>query len=235
MLNSTSRSPNSVLASLPLADFELIRPHLRTVELTNQTVLVRAGERLPHIYFPHTGIISLVMRLQEGDTVEAAMIGRDSMFGAAAALNGDIALNEAIVQLPGRSSVLEIAQLRMAAKESEPFRATLVRHEQALLAQALQSAACNASHTVEARLSRWLLRARDLSGDSLPLTQEFLAQMLGVQRSSVSIVANTLQRAGLISYRRGHIHITDLAGLEESSCECYETVKAHYDRLRTDD
>ena len=110
--------------------------------------------------------------------------------------------------------------------------ATLIRHEQALFAQAQQSAACNASHTVEARLSRWLLRAHDLSGtDTLSLTQEFLGQMLGVQRSTVSIVANTLQQAGLISYSRGRIEIVNLGGLQEACCECYGTVKAHYDRL----
>jgi CRP-like cAMP-binding protein len=231
-MNIIPRSPNQVLSSLAPADFELIRLHLRSIELTHKTVLVRAGEPLPHVWFPHSGIISLVTRLMEGESAEAAMIGRDSVFGASASLDGGIALNDAIVQLPGTASVLDIAQLRKAAEQSATFRGTLIRHDQALLAQALQSVACNASHTVEARLSRWLLRARDLSGDDLPLTQEFLAQMLGVQRSSVSLVANTLQRASLISYRRGHIRITDLTGLMESSCECYETVKMHYDNLR---
>jgi CRP-like cAMP-binding protein len=233
-MSSNPRSPNQLLASLPSADFELIRPHLRSIELTHQAVLVKAGEPLDLVYFPHAGIISLVMRLVEGTSVEAAMIGRDSVFGSSAALDGGIALNEAIIQMAGAASVLDVAQLRKAADQSGRFRTLLIRHEQALLAQALQSAACNASHTVEARLSRWLLRARDLSGDTLPLTQEFLAQMLGVQRSSVSVVANTLQRAGLIRYSRGHINITDLPGLIESSCECYSTVKMHYDNLRAE-
>jgi CRP-like cAMP-binding protein len=235
-LDSNHQSSNQLLASLPSADFGAIRPHLRSLELTHQSVLVRAGEPLTQVYFPHSGIISLVMRLAEGETVEVAMIGRDSVFGASAALDGGIAPNEAVVQLPGTASALDVAQLRKAAEQSLPFRTMLIRHEQALFAQALQSAACNASHTVESRLSRWLLRARDLSGDDrLQLTQEFLAQMLGVQRSSVSIVANTLQHAGLIRYRRGHIEITDRAALIESSCECYGTVKAHYGRLRTND
>jgi CRP-like cAMP-binding protein len=232
-VTSHIRSPNQLLASLSPADFELIRPHLRYVELIHQTVLVRTGEPLMQIYFPHEGIISLVMRLAEGETVEAAMIGRDSVFGASAALNGGIAVNEAIIQLPGSASVLDIAHVRRASDESATFRATLNRHEQALLVQALQSAACNATHTVDARLARWLLRARDLSGDDkMPLTQEFLAQMLGVRRSSVSIVANTLQRAGLIRYRRGNVEITGIEGLIESSCECYASVKAYYDKLR---
>ena len=231
-----SRSPNQLLASLAPSDFELIRPHLRYVELTHQDVLVRAGEPLTQVYCPHDGIISLVVRLADGETVEAAMIGRDSVFGGASALDGCIALNEAVVQLPGTASVIDVARLREAAAQSAPLRTTLVRHEQALLAQALQSAACNASHTVDARLSRWLLRARDLSGaDRLPLTQELLAQLLGVRRGSVSVVANSLQRAGLIRYRRGNIEITDLTGLLESACECYATVKAHYERLQTPD
>ena len=150
-----------------------------------------------------------------------------------AALDGTIALNDAIVQLPGTASVLDIAQLRKAAEQSVTFRTALIRHEQALLAQAQQSAACNAAHPVEARLSRWLLRARDLSGsDSLHLTQEFLSQMLGVQRTSVTIVAGTFQQAGLIRYRRGNIQLTDLAGLVDCACECYGTVKAHYDELK---
>jgi hypothetical protein len=170
--------------------------------------------------------------LAGGQMIEAAMVGRDSMLGGSSALDGLISLNRAIVQLGGAGVTLDIARFRDVADQSPGFRTTLIRHEQALFAQAQQSAACNASHTVEARLSRWLLRSRDLSGsDKLSLTQEFLGQMLGVQRSSVSLVANTLQHAGLISYSRGRIEIIDLAGLQEASCECYGTVKAHYDRL----
>jgi CRP-like cAMP-binding protein len=227
-----NRSPNQLLASLPLADSELLRPHLRLADLKHKAVLATTGEPLGNAYFPHSGIISLVVRLLDGKTIEAAMIGRDSVFGASAALNGAIALNDAIVPLSGTASILGVAQLRKAAEDSVFFRATVFRHEQAILAQALQSAACNASHTVESRLSRWLLRARDLSGsDNLALTQEFLAQMLAVERSSVSLVASTLQHAGLIRYRRGHIEIIDVDGLRDSSCECYTSTKAHYDAL----
>jgi CRP-like cAMP-binding protein len=122
--------------------------------------------------------------------------------------------------------------LRKFANDSSVFRTTLVRHEQVLFAQAQQSVACNVSHAVEARLARWLLRCRDLTGnDTLPLTQEFLGQMLGVQRTSVSLVASMLQNAGLINYSRGHIKITDLQKIREVACECYATVKSHYDRL----
>jgi CRP-like cAMP-binding protein len=227
-----SVSPNRLLTSLRPADLALLRPHLVPIELKNETVLFEAGDKVDRVYFPHSGIISLVVELSGGQAIEAAMIGRDSMLGAMAALDGAVSLNKAIVQLPGHGEVLEVAHFRKVAEQSISLRTTLLRHEQVIFAQAQQSAACNASHTVEARLSRWLLRSRDLSGsDILLLTQEFLAEMLGVQRSSVSPVAHTLQEAGLIRYSRGRIEITNLKGLQDMSCECYGTVKAHYDRL----
>jgi CRP-like cAMP-binding protein len=225
-------SPNHLLASLPAADYELLRPHLRPIQLVQGVVLVEAGGPLAQVYFPHSGIISLVASLIGGDRIDVAMVGRDSIFGASAALDGRISVTNAIVQLPGTGSILPVAHLRKVSEKSSTFRTTLVRHEELLFAQAQQSAACNAAHTVEARLSRWLLCMRDLAErDTLPLTQEFLAQMIGVQRNSVSIVANALQQAGVIRYSRGLIEITDLEGLKKTSCECYETVKAHHDRL----
>jgi CRP-like cAMP-binding protein len=124
--------------------------------------------------------------------------------------------------------------VRQLALADAKFRAVLVRHEQVLLAQAQQSAACNASHTVEARMCRWLLRMRDLVGEELPLTQDFMAQMMGVRRPSVSLVAGTLQQAGLIKYRRGHITIVDIERLQDSACECYETVRTHYEAMLRD-
>ena len=130
------------------------------------------------------------------------------------------------------ASILHIDTLRELADRSSDFRSTLIRHEQALFAQAQQSAACNASHSVESRLARWLLRTRDVAGsDTLELTQEFLAQMLGVRRTSVSLVASTLQAAGMIRYRRGHVEITNLEALRDTACECYAAVKAQSDRL----
>jgi CRP-like cAMP-binding protein len=226
------RSPNHLLASLSSADFEAVRPHLRPFSLVHEDVLFHTGDRLHRVYFPYTGIISLVVDLATGEMIEAAMIGRDSVVGASSALDGQIWLNKGIVQVPGQGSVLDVGHLRARADVSPSFRTALLRHDQIAFAQAQQSAACNASHTVEARLARWLLRTRDLTGDDmLPLTQEFLAQMLGVRRTSVSIVANTLQQAGLISYSRGRIKILNLEGLQEAACECYSTVKAHQDRL----
>jgi CRP-like cAMP-binding protein len=185
-----------------------------------------------NVVFPHAGIVSLVVNLTTGEMIECAMVGRESLVGGLAALDSNISIGRAVMQIAGCASMVEVEQARRLAERSEKFRRILVRHEQLLLAQSQQSAACNAAHTLEARLSRWLLRCRDLTGsDELALTQEFVAEMLGVRRTSVSIVANTLQRAGFIRYRRGHIRVLDATGLEESSCECYEAVKMMSDRL----
>ena len=229
---AADRHPNRLLASLPPADLELLRPHLKPIELVHETVLFATGDTLQRAYFPHSGVISLVINLADGQMIEAAMVGRDSLVGGAAGLDGKVALNTGIVQVAGAASVLDVEMLSKVAQKSAALRTTLMRHEQILLAQAQQSAACNASHTIEARLARWLLWTRDLAGsDALGLTQEFVAQMLGVRRTSVSLVANTLQTAGLIRYRRGRIEITDLESLRAASCECYRRVKMHYDRL----
>jgi len=224
--------PNRLLASLPAADFELLRPHLKPFEMVRGDLIFDAGDPVNWVHFPHSGVISLVVGLGDGQMIEAAMVGSDSLIGSSAALDGGVALNRAIVQVEGTASILDVKILREVADQSAVFRTMLTRHEQALFAQAQQSAACNASHSVEGRLSRWLLRTRDLAGsDMLGLTQEFLAQMLGVRRTSVSLVTNTLQNAGLIHYSRGRIEITNLEGLRATSCECYATVKSQYTRL----
>jgi CRP-like cAMP-binding protein len=153
-LDTIVQSANRLLAALPPADFALLRPHLKTVELVQKDMLVGAGDRLTRVFFPHRGIISLVVSLTTGEIVEVAMIGNDSVLGGIAALDGSISLTDAIVQLPGVASTLEVQYLRIAAERSVTFRTTLIRHEQALFAQAQQSAACNAAHSVEARLAR---------------------------------------------------------------------------------
>jgi CRP-like cAMP-binding protein len=223
---------NHLLQALPATELEALRPHLEPVELVRGAVLVEAGAPLTHVYLPHSGIISLVVVLSGGQTVEVAMVGRDGVFGAASALGAGISLTDAVVMLPGAASIIDVADFRAASDRGGALRTAVTRHEQARFAQAQQTAGCNACHSVEARLSRWLLRARDL-GDSeyLALTQEFLAQMIGVQRNAVSIVAHALQQAGIIRYSRGHIEITNLEGLRKSSCECYEAVGTHYHRL----
>jgi CRP-like cAMP-binding protein len=229
---SAAYSSNLVLAALPAADLGLLLPHLRSIELPQETIVFEAGDAISRVLFPHAGVISLVVELASGETIEAAMIGREGVVGGLSALDGNISISRAIVQVAGTASTVEVEHVCQLCEKSVSFRTTLIKHEQVLLAQSQQSAACNATHTIEARLSRWLLRCRDLTGsDDLPLTQEFIAQMLGVRRTSVSIVAHTLQKAGLIKYKRGHIRVVDLKGLRESACECYWTVKSLSDRL----
>jgi CRP-like cAMP-binding protein len=232
MGQSNSPSANRLLASLAAADREQLLPHLRSVDLPQEMILFEAGAAISRVFFPHAGVVSLVVELGSGEMIEAAMIGREGVVGSLSALDSNISISRAIVQIAGAASVIEVEHVRHLAERSSAFRTTLIRHEQILLAQSQQSAACNAIHTIEARLSRWLLRCRDLTeSEDLPLTQEFIAQMLGVRRTSVSIVANTLQQAGLIKYKRGHIRVLDLEALRESACECYWTVKSLSERL----
>ena len=231
-MDAAPRSPNGFLSALATDDFELIRPHLRTADLPTELVLIEAGETLKRAYLPHSGVISLVVKLAKGEHVQVAMIGRDSIFGTFSALGDPTALNSAVVLVPGVASTLDIDRLRAAADQSATFRAMLFRHGLAVYAQIQQTAGCNISHPVESRLGRCLLQTHDLSGsDKLVLTQESMAQMIGARRNSVSLVANTLQQANLIHYSRGHIEITDPNGLRKTACECYATVKAQYDRL----
>jgi CRP-like cAMP-binding protein len=207
-------------------------PHLRLIELARETVLFEAGDTIKTLYFPHNGIVSIVVNLSSGETIETATIGRDSLVGGSAAIDDDTALNRAIVQIKAVASAVDVGTFRKLAQQGHTLHATLARHRQFILAQAQQSAACHAAHPLEARLSRWLLRCHDLLGsEEIPLTQEFLAEMLGVRRTTVTIWASMLQKAGFINYRRGRIHLIDLEGLRGRACECYETIKAQGKRL----
>ena len=223
---------NQLLDLFSPSDTKLLNPHLKPAKFEQRHVLFEADERIRHVYFPTTAVVSLVVTLSTGEMVEAAMVGNDGVVGAAAALDGKIALSRGIIQLGGEIIVCDTDALHSAALQSPKLLSILNRHEQTVFAQAQQSAACFATHQVEPRLCRWLLRARDLSGsDYLPFTQEYLGQMLGVRRTSVTAVAHTLQAAGLIKYSRGKIQITDAEGLQESACECYGSVKTLYEKL----
>jgi CRP-like cAMP-binding protein len=223
---------NLLLASLSASDAFAIQPHLTPIHLDHQKILYEAGDPIHVVYFPTSAIISLVVGLSTGEMIEAAMVGKDGVVGASSALDGKISLSRAIVQLAGDGFTCEADALKGAALQSHTLLSKLIRHEQTVFAQAQQSTACMATHDVEARLSRWLLRARDLSdSDTLQFTQEFLAEMLGVRRTSVTTVAHTLQRAGMIKYARGKIQIVDLEALRETACECYNTVNSHYQAL----
>src|SRR5215213_7247263 len=227
-----SQSENRILNSLPQNVFAAAEPHLKPVDLRFGDTVAETDQAIDKVYFPHSGVISLVVALDVGDTIETAMVGRDGVVNGTAALDGSGTLKRGLVQVHGTASAPSPDALRSLADEFEPPSGMLIRHEQVLFAQAQQSAACNASHTVEARMCRWLLRIRDLTGSNeMKLTQEFLAQMLGVRRTSVSLVAHTLQQAGFIKYRRGHIQIVNVEGVRSGACECYDKVRANYERL----
>jgi CRP-like cAMP-binding protein len=227
-----SNSPNLLLASLPDADFDLIRPHLKTLEIKLGAILVEPKARLNRVYFPHSGIISLVVQMVNGENIETAMIGRDGAFGAALALDGSISLNRATVQLAGIATVIDHKKMLEFGLRCPSFRSIIIQHDEVLFAEAQQSAACNAVHTVEARMCRWLLRMRDLAdSDELPLTQDFFAHMLGVRRTSISVSASALLKAKYISYTRGNVRILNIEGLRAASCECYGAVKTNYTAL----
>ncbi len=220
---------NFLLNNLREADFKRLEPYFTITPFKQQSVLFEAGRELKHVYFPASAVVSLVVMLGSGETVEVAMVGADGVVGASAALGGRTALSRGVVQLSGDIVVCSIDGLKSAASDSPKLLSLLIRHEQTLYAQAQQSAACFAAHRVQARLCRWLLRARDLSGtDTLHFTQEYLAEMLRVRRGSVNVVARTLQSAGLIKFTRGKIQIRDAKALQDAACECYETVKRHY-------
>jgi CRP-like cAMP-binding protein len=225
-------SGNLLLASLSDSDAAALRPHLKSVRLESEKILFEAGGEFADIYFPTGAVVSLVVGLSSGEIIEAAMVGKDGVVGASAALGGKISVSRGIVQLAGPAMMCKASELKNTALQSQPLLSLLFRHEQAVYAQASQSAACMAAHHVEARLCRWLLRARDLAGtDDLQFTHEFLAEMLGVKRTSVTLHARTLQQAGIIKYSRGKIQITDVEAMQETVCECYGTVKSYYEAL----
>lgn len=232
IMSQAERGPNLLLQALPEAELEALRPHLEVVNIDKYAVLVGGNAPFARVYLPHEGAVSIVVGLSDGQTVQVAMIGRDSIVGASAALGDETSMTEAVVLFPGSASVIDVVALRAAAERSSVLRRLLARHEQALHAQAQQSAACNASHSVGARLSRWLLHAHDLhDGETLPLTHEFLARAIGVQRNAISMVAHALQQTGIISYSRGQIQIRDLEALRATSCECYRVVRARHEQL----
>jgi Crp-like helix-turn-helix domain len=231
-LDVTARSPNGFLSALDTDDFELIRPHLQTAELALDTALVEVGDSQQRAFMPHAGVISIIVHMKTGEHVQIAMIGRDSISGVSTSLGYPSALTNAVVLIPGFASTIDIERLRAAAYQSASLRSALMRHALGVYAQVQQTAGCNAVHSVEARLARCLLQIHDLSGSSnFVLTQEHMAQMIGARRNSVSLVASSLQHAGVIHYSRGHIEILDLDALKNATCECYDVVKSHYERL----
>ena len=217
---------NKLLDALPRKDFELLAKHLISVQLAQGLVLFEAGDEVDEVYFPQTGMISLVAVMRDGKAIETATVGREGVVGAMAGLGLHVSRVRAIARLPVFASRIAAPQFRKAAAASKPIADMCIRYNEVLLDQARITAACNARHQVEARFCRWLLQTCDRAeSDTIFLTQEFLSEMLGVRRTSVSDVASKVQADGAISYSRGVIKILDLDALKARSCECYETLR----------
>ncbi len=226
-LPTTNRPPpaNHLLAALPFDDYVRLAPTLDVIPLKLKQFLYKPSEPIEHLYFPGGGFASVVTVLQDGSMVEVATIGREGMLGASAALNGDPSPAATMVQAETDICYkMAIGAFRSEMNRQGPFHYLVARYTQALSGFIMQSTACNAVHSVEQRLARWLLMAQDRVGKGeFPLTQEFVAMMLGASRPTVTVVAGILQKAGLITYHRGHVTIVDREKLESASCECYRT------------
>ena len=221
---------NWLLASLEAEDFAALEPHLKLEELPRGQVLYEPGDPLRYAYFPHSAVVSLVNMMEDGGTVEVALFGRGGVLG------GTLLTREAfgryIVQIGGTASRISAERLDEVRNACPKLRRLIKSYGEVLLAQTFQILSCNAVHPVEARCCRWILMAQDRAEQEvLPLTHEFLAEMLAVQRSTVSVVTRTLQTAGLIRQSRGGITVIDRAGLEETTCECYGKIRRLYQRL----
>jgi CRP-like cAMP-binding protein len=222
---------NFILNRLAPAALGEIEPYLSLLQLPHGQVLAETHQRIETVYFPHSGIISCVVELLGGGAIETGMIGKDGEFGATQALDDKVSLNHVVMQVSGVASVISSDRIREIANEIPAFRGLLVKYEQFFLSQVQQTAACNAVHDVQARTCKWLLRMHDLAGPDLELTQEFLAQMMGVRRTSVTQVAGHLQKAGMITYSRGRIHIADIDQVRAWACECDGDIRSHYRRI----
>lgn len=227
-------SQNLLLAELPFADYELLRPHFQTIDMPCGLVLIRSGDLPKRVFFPHDGVIASCITLSNGHVVEARITGRDGALGAAVGVGERPSFTSAVVRLAGAASAIDYRSFQTALDRSASLRASLARYEALQQAMADQSVACNAVHDVEARLARRLLRLRNMSGQTkFTLTQEVLAEMLGIHRNAVQFVAKAMREENLIRYSRGLLEIVDFEGLERVACECYHTVTTYKDFLES--
>ncbi|HEX8236960.1 MAG TPA: Crp/Fnr family transcriptional regulator [Abditibacteriaceae bacterium] len=223
---------NHILASLPRSDYERLRPHLHLIDMHSGDSLHEIGALLEHVYFPNSGMISLVLTSNEGTNVEVGIVGREGMAGTASVLGGAPAISQSIVQIEGTAMQLPTSVLLEEFEHSKSLRRLLLGSLQALVTQTAQTALCNRLHSVEERLSRWLLVVSDRVGsDEFDLTQEFIAHMLGTRRSGVTVACGQLRSADLIEYSRGRIQIMDRQGLIDTSCECYAVIQKQFEYL----
>jgi CRP-like cAMP-binding protein len=223
---------NHVLSALS-RDLQIrFLPRMEKVNLAVRQVLIEPTLPISHVYLPLSGVVSLVITLKGGETVEIGTVGNEGLVGTAVFLGADRSPLKALCQVAGQALRMRTESFRQSLNESAAFGEVVRRYTHGLLNQIAQTTACNHVHSVQQRMCRWLLTTHDRVGaDEFQLTQEFLAQMLGVRRPSVTVAACMLQRAGLIRYQRGRIHIVDRAGLEAGACECYETVRQDIGRL----
>lgn len=223
---------NHLLDALLKVDYDRLFPHLELVEMPLGEVLCESGDQLQHVYFPTTSIVSLLYVMEDGASAEIAVVGNEGILGVPVLLGGESTPGRAVVQSAGHGYSMKSQILKNEFNQAGPLQRLLLRYTQALITQMAQTAVCNRHHTVEQQLCRWLLLSIDrLSGDELNMTQELIANMLGVRREGVTEAAGALQHLGLIHYSRGHIKVIDRKGLEAKSCECYQVVKDEFDRL----
>jgi CRP-like cAMP-binding protein len=226
--------PNQLLGALETSSRERLHDSFKPVRLKLKTVVCDAGGRLEHAYFPEGGVLSLLTVMENGSAIETANIGREGAFGLFAAMYSRVSFNRCIVQLEGPMVRCPIDALEREFSKSAHVRDLFVSYSETLLSQIQQTVGCNALHTVEERMCRWLLMMNDRAeGEAMTYTHEFLAEIMGVNRTSISLAAQSMQTAGLISYRRGKMQIRNRAALEKASCECYAVVKKRFDAFLT--
>ena len=224
-------SQNQLLTALPREIYARLLPKLETVSLVFKQVLYQPGELIQHVYFPLSGVVSLLTILADGTETEVGIVGNEGIAGISVFLGIDTTSVKALVQIPGDAMRMQTSDFKAELLDGA-LHNLLQRYTQTLIGQISQTVACNSHHSVEERCCRWLLMCHDRArSDHFPITQDFLSHMLGVRRASVTVVASMLQKAGLISYSRGRMTIIDRPGLEEVSCECYESIKAEFDRV----
>jgi CRP-like cAMP-binding protein len=230
-----SQPKNKLLASLPRADFERLRPHLKTIPLQAKQILHPVNEPVRQVFFLNGGVASMTTVMKNGAMVEIATVGDEGLVGINAYFGGEMLSGETMVQVPVPNASAEVMSTETFKRElgrAGPFQECVQRYSQGLLMLMMQSTGCMALHPVQERCCRWLLMTHDrVRTDEFHLSHEFLAMMLGSTRPTVTLVAGTLQKAGLIKYTHGRIRILDRKSLEDASCECYATVKANFDRL----
>jgi CRP-like cAMP-binding protein len=230
-----SPQQNHLLAALPAAEFERLLPHLELVPMPLGEALYESGGRLKHVYFPTTSIVSLLYVMESGASAEIAVVGNEGILGVSLFMGGETTPSRAVVQSAGFGYRLKAQVLKDEFNRAGPVLRLLLRYTQALITQMSQTAVCNRHHSLEQQLCRWLLLSLDrLPTNELVMTQELIANMLGVRREGVTEAAGNLQRAGLIHYSRGRITVTNRPGLERDVCECYAVVRKEFERLLND-